>query len=95
MKSICSLQIAILAVVLATNAVDAEVLQLAELNTRQIAALDRDKTIVIIAHHMSSLRSCDRLIYLLDGRIADIGTFDELTARNTAFQAMSGAPEQT
>lgn len=48
MKSTCSLQIAILAVVLATNAVDAEVLQLAELNTRQIAALDRDKTIVII-----------------------------------------------
>ncbi len=48
MKIIKSLQGAIFTVVLATNIGTAEVLQLKELNTRQIAALDRDKTIVII-----------------------------------------------
>ncbi len=48
MKGISSLQIAILAFVLAANAADAEVLQLVELNTRQIAALDRNTTVVII-----------------------------------------------
>ena len=44
------------------------------------------KTIIVIAHRLSTVRQCDRLIFLVGGRIVDIGTFEELTARNDTFR---------
>ena len=50
-----------------------------------ILALSPAKTIVIIAHRLSSAKLCDR-VYLMDGgRIIDIGTFDEIAARHPDF----------
>jgi ABC-type multidrug transport system fused ATPase/permease subunit len=50
-----------------------------------ILALSPAKTIVIIAHRLSSVKLCDR-VYLMDGgRIIDIGTFDEIAARHPDF----------
>ena len=51
-----------------------------------IGDMKGDKTLIVIAHRLSTVRQCDRLVYLKDGRLADIGTFDELTARNDAFR---------
>ena len=50
------------------------------------------KTVVIIAHRLSTVWVCD-CIYLLDkGRMVGAGTYDELCAESPKFRAMaSGA----
>jgi HlyD family secretion protein len=47
------------------------------------------KTIIMIAHRLTTVKQCDQ-IYLLDnGKVADKGTFDQLMAKNPAFQHMA------
>jgi ABC-type multidrug transport system fused ATPase/permease subunit len=53
------------------------------------------KTIVIIAHSITSIERCDRLVFMGDGRIADIGTYDELLARNAEFRNIFGTRKQS
>ena len=60
-----------------------------------IENLRRDKTIIVIAHRLSTVRHCDRLILLRAGRIADSGTFDELAARNEDFRQIAGLVDDT
>ena len=43
---------------------------------------------IAIAHRLSTVKQCDRLIYLRDGRIAGIGTYQELTA-DPQFQQLT------
>ncbi|EMF80977.1 ABC transporter, ATP-binding protein [Leptospira weilii serovar Topaz str. LT2116] len=43
-----------------------------------INALDRDLTILIIAHRLSTVKVCDQIIELNAGRIERIGTYQEL-----------------
>jgi ABC-type multidrug transport system fused ATPase/permease subunit len=55
------------------------------------AAVDRlrgRRTLIIIAHRLSTVRNCDRIVLLEAGRIADSGTFAELALRNTRFREM-------
>ena len=52
-------------------------------------------TMVVIAHRLSTVRHCDRLFFLSEGRLADVGTYDELLARNHDFQQMVRAADQT
>jgi len=61
--------------------------------TRAIEALGGARTIVVIAHRLSTVRQCDQIIFLKDGRIADRGRFDELFARNADFRALAQAGE--
>ena len=56
-----------------------------------IEALRREKTLVIVAHRLSTVRVCDRLVFLRDGRIAGCGSFDELLRNNADFRAMAAA----
>ena len=44
-----------------------------------------EKTLLISAHRMSSVVDCDEIIYLLDGKIAERGTFEELMALDGHF----------
>jgi ATP-binding cassette subfamily C protein len=61
--------------------------------TQTIHGLHGRITTVFIAHRLSTVHDCDRLIFLRDGRIADVGTYAELE-RNPEFQALSArAPE--
>lgn len=69
----------------ATSSLD---LQTEEDITKMLNALKGDKTIVAIAHRLSTLKSCDRLIYLKDGQIIDIGTFDELSNKHADFKKL-------
>lgn len=58
---------------------------------RAVSDLGKTKTVVMIAHRMTTVRACD-VIYLLDrGRIAAKGTFDELLESNATFRAMAKA----
>ena len=42
-------------------------------------------TILVIAHRLSTVRRCDMIVFMKDGGIADVGTFDELRERNADF----------
>lgn len=45
-------------------------------------------TIVIVAHRLSTIRNVDKIFFLDEGKIIDIGTFDELFDRNEKFKTM-------
>lgn len=59
----------------ATSALDAESEELIQNNLRAIAA---GRTLVIIAHRLSAVRGCDRIIAMEQGRIVESGRHDEL-----------------
>lgn len=46
------------------------------------------KTIIMIAHRLSTVKKCDRIYLLEAGRVVDCGSYDELAARNVTFQRM-------
>lgn len=56
-----------------------------------IDALSGDKTVMIIAHRLSTVKRCDRIIMLERGRVAGIGSWDELHATSEAFRALAYA----
>lgn len=51
-----------------------------------IEALMGKKTVVMIAHRLSTVKHCDRLYLLNQGQIVDMGRYDELLKRNPGFQ---------
>ena len=48
-----------------------------------------DRTIILIAHRLDTIRKCDRIIVLDQGTIAGIGAYDDLLANNAVFQKIS------
>lgn len=66
----------------ATSALDGET----EANmSAAIKALKGDVTVILIAHRLSTVREADQVIYLEDGKILSIGTFDEVRAAISNF----------
>jgi ATP-binding cassette, subfamily B, bacterial PglK len=49
---------------------------------KAVQALQGDKTVIIVAHRLSTVEYCDRLYRLDTGRIVDEGTFDEVMNRS-------------
>jgi ATP-binding cassette subfamily C protein len=58
-----------------------------------IDALRGEKTLVIVAHRLSTVRACDRLVFLRDGRVAGCGSFAELLAGNADFRTMAAVTD--
>jgi ATP-binding cassette subfamily C protein len=69
----------------ATSSLDGETER--EINLA-IESLRGEKTLVVIAHRLSTVRRCDRLILLKDGKLVDNGGFEELFARCEEFRHM-------
>lgn len=69
----------------ATSALDSETES--HIN-RAIDGLSGAKTLIIIAHRLSTVRHCHRIVLLDRGRVVDTGTFDELAERNGDFSRM-------
>jgi ABC-type multidrug transport system fused ATPase/permease subunit len=56
-----------------------------------VQALGHQKTIIMIAHRLSTVRHCDRIFLLEGGRVAASGTYDELVRTSTHFRALHDA----
>jgi ABC-type multidrug transport system fused ATPase/permease subunit len=56
--------------------------------SRAIESLQGEKTLILIAHRLSTVRQCGRLIFLRGGRIEGEGTFGELLQSNREFREM-------
>ena len=56
---------------------------------RAIDHLAENRTVISVAHRLSTLSNCDQIIVLTDGRMVERGRFDELLASGGAFAAMA------
>jgi ATP-binding cassette subfamily C protein len=74
----------------ATSALDA--VTEAEI-TDSLRALHGQKTVLVIAHRLSTVRGCDRIAVLAGGRVVDCGAYDELAARNEEFRRLVRAAD--
>jgi len=53
-----------------------------------IDGLDRDLTIVLIAHRLSTVRRCDSIVELQNGQLIAQGTYDQLIELSPSFRSM-------
>lgn len=54
-----------------------------------IQGLGRDLTIVMIAHRLTTVRGCDTIFELEDGRVVARGSYEELLASSPGFRRMA------
>lgn len=55
-----------------------------------VNVLSHKKTIIMIAHRLSTVKNCDQILYLEQGEIIDSGSYQELIERNSKFRNLSG-----
>ncbi len=55
---------------------------------RAIESLSGKLTVIIIAHRLSTVRKCDKIVFLKDGRVDGLGTFESLSNDNDSFRSL-------
>lgn len=53
---------------------------------RALADPGARRTLIVVAHRLSTVRMCDRVVLLRSGRIIDSGTLDELALRHSELR---------
>jgi ATP-binding cassette, subfamily B, bacterial PglK len=57
--------------------------------TQAIEKLSKNRTVIIIAHRLSTVKKCDVIYMMGKGKIMCAGTYDELLATNLDFQKLA------
>jgi ATP-binding cassette, subfamily B, bacterial HlyB/CyaB len=68
----------------ATSALDYESERIIQNNMREIV---KGRTVVIIAHRLAAVRHCNRIVGMIDGRIVESGSHDELLVKPDGLYA--------
>lgn len=58
--------------------------------TQALETLMGQKTLIIIAHRLTTVQTCDCIYFIKAGRIQAVGSYQDLLANNLDFQAMVG-----
>ena len=53
--------------------------------TETIESIRGSVTTIVVAHRLSTVRTCDEVLFLEGGKVASRGTFDEVAAQNRSF----------
>ena len=71
----------------ATSALDPESEALIQ---QSFEELSRDRTVLVIAHRLNTLRNADRILVMDGGRVVESGTYEELVAdQNGLFHRLN------
>ena len=70
----------------ATSALDAESEKLVQ---DALDHLMKDRTTIVIAHRLATVRSADRIVVMDDGRIVEQGDHDSLIAKNGLYARLA------
>lgn len=62
---------------------------------RALERLMSGRTVVVVAHRLSTVRRADRIAVVDDGRLAELGTHDELVALGGRYAALADAWEKS
>ncbi len=54
-----------------------------------VHALKGERTILMVAHRLSTVRECDTILFVKDGRIEAQGTYEELRATHAGFRRLA------
>lgn len=55
---------------------------------------DADSTVVVVAYRKATIALADQVVFVVDGRVVDVGTHAELSARRPAYQHLVDAYER-
>lgn len=55
---------------------------------KAFAELSKDKTVIMIAHRLTTIRNADKIYVLKDGEIEDVGTHDQLVEKGSLYSKM-------
>jgi ATP-binding cassette subfamily B protein len=61
--------------------------------TESIQKLEHTKTIIIVAHRLNTIKNCDEIFILKNGKIHDSGSYDDLLKKNNWFQSINNQGE--
>jgi len=53
-----------------------------------MATISRGRTVFVIAHRLSAVRACDRIIVIEKGKLIEQGPHDELIRANGRYAAL-------
>ena len=60
---------------------------------RALGVVDPDRTTILVAHRLSTLRDADRIFVFDDGRVVEVGSYDELVCRDGVFAELVRSAE--